>query len=80
MSKLVPTQVNDDTLGEVLFDGIRRRPVVAINQDGEQVVCAARTARKHGWTIETKYYSRTPAPKKTEKRKEDLKAVEDLLK
>lgn len=79
--KLKPTPVTEDTLGDVVFDGNRRRPVVAYKPDGSSVVCAARTAKKNGWVIESKMYARTPAPKpaKASQRKADLDAVEELL-
>ena len=58
MAKLTPTVVTDKTIGDVLFDGARRRPVLAINDDGEQVVCCRRTAKTNGWEIIQVAYSR----------------------
>lgn len=49
---LAPTVVTEDTLGDALFDGNRRRPVVAINDEGQLVVCCRRTARKNGWKLQ----------------------------
>ena len=43
-TKLNPTQVTENTIGDVAFDGIRKRPVVAINDEGQLVVCCRRTA------------------------------------
>jgi hypothetical protein len=52
-TKLVPTFVtaNVQAAAEALFDGRRARPCCAYTQDGQAVVCSARTARKNGWTI-----------------------------
>lgn len=39
------------------FNGVRRRPVLAMN--GKQmVVCCSRTARKHGWEIVGRMFQR----------------------
>lgn len=65
MSKLTPTVVSDKDVGDVLFDGVRRRPVVAINDNGETVVCCRRTAVNKGWKIQSSPYLRErPAPRK----------------
>lgn len=52
-TKLVPTFVSSDleAAAEAMFDGRRARPCACFTQDGRAVVCSARTARKHGWTI-----------------------------
>lgn len=52
-TKLVPTFVtgNIDAAAEALFAAGRARPCCCVTQDGEAVVCSARTARKNGWTI-----------------------------
>jgi hypothetical protein len=76
---------NEDEIVETALDGIRVRPVVAINENGESIVCCARTARKHGWTIEGTMFKRSavsaPKPPKATKtqRQADLDAVEELL-
>jgi len=79
--KLQPTQVTEETLGDVVYDGVRQRPTIAKRPDGKLVVCAARTARKHGWAIQEKLFVRpaAPAKPKAEQRKADLKAVEEML-
>jgi len=41
----------------------RSRPVVAINEDGELVVCCKSTAKKHGWTLQGKLYARVRSGK-----------------
>jgi hypothetical protein len=47
----------------------RKRPIIAINEDGKLVVCCRRTAKKNGWQIHDVLYERskttkaeTPAP------------------
>lgn len=42
----------------------RRRPVIAINDDGELTVCSSRTARKHGWKLEGTLFERTRSAKR----------------
>lgn len=74
MSKLNPTTVKSlEQAGDVAFDGTRARPVVAINDQGQLVVCCRRTAVKHGWKLEGTLHQRprsekkavkTPAPQK----------------
>lgn len=58
-TRLTPTPVRSLTqAADVAFDGVRRRPVIA--QAGDQlVVCAARTARKHGWVVTGRLFQRT---------------------
>lgn len=58
-AKLVPTQVNETTMGAVLFDGLRRRPALARDNKGKLVVCSPRTARKNGWSIEGRAFTRS---------------------
>ena len=60
-TKLVPVQVTDETIGDAAFDGIRQRPVVAINAEGKLVVCCRRTAKKHGWMVEGTLHQRKPS-------------------
>lgn len=62
-TKLNPTTVTEDNMGDVAFDGTRKRPVVAINDKGELVVCCRRTAAKHGWKLEATLHTRTRTPK-----------------
>lgn len=62
-TKLNPTEVTENTIGDVAFDGIRKRPVVAINDEGQLVVCCRRTAAKHGWKLEGTLHQRTRAAK-----------------
>lgn len=62
---LAPTVVTEDTLGDALFDGNRRRPVVAINDEGQLVVCCRRTARKNGWALQK--LEREPSAKPAKK-------------
>lgn len=51
-TNLAPTFVESvDQAAEAIFDGVRARPCCAVTQDGRNVVCSARTARKNGWTI-----------------------------
>lgn len=45
-------------VGEAAFDGVRRRPIVAINDDGHLIVCCRRTAVKNGWRVEGMLYPR----------------------
>lgn len=42
----------------------RRRPVLAINDNGELTVCCRRTARKHGWKLEGALFQRTRSGKR----------------
>lgn len=63
-TKLNPVVVTESTVGDAAFDGVRRRPVVAINDNGELVVCCRRTAAKHGWKVEGTLHQRTRASKK----------------
>lgn len=48
----------EDAVMAAAFDGVRRRPVVAINEAGELVVCCRRTAAKNGWTLEGTLFAR----------------------
>ena len=52
-TKLVPTFVssNIEAAAEAMFASNRARPCACYTQDGQAVVCSARTARKNGWTI-----------------------------
>lgn len=52
-TKLVPVFVtgNIEAAQEAMFAAGRARPCACFTQDGQAVVCSARTARKNGWTI-----------------------------
>lgn len=43
----------------------RKRPIVAINEEGKLVVCCRRTAKKNGWQVQDVLYERSK-PAKTE--------------
>jgi hypothetical protein len=59
-AKLAPVVAqNEDHIIETAFDGTRRRPVVAINDEGKLVVCCRRTATKYGWKLEGALFART---------------------
>lgn len=54
----------------------RKRPIVAINEDGKLVVCCRRTAKKNGWQVQDVLYERTkPAPKVEAPAPEPVKAA-----
>ena len=44
----------------------RKRPVVAINEEGKLVVCCRRTAKKNGWEVQDVLYERSKAAPKAE--------------
>lgn len=51
-TKLTPTFVTTaEQAGAALFDGIRARACACWTQEGQAVVCCARTAKKNGWTV-----------------------------
>jgi hypothetical protein len=81
-TKLVPTEVTEATMGDVAFDGVRQRPVVAINDDGKLIICCRRTASKNGWKVEGTLHQRTRTAKatKTAKKAPADASVEALLK
>jgi hypothetical protein len=69
--KLAPT-ITSKAKSVAAADG-RKRPIVAINEDGKLVVCCRRTAKKNGWDIQEVLYERAktvkaeaPAPVETE--------------
>lgn len=41
----------------------RKRPIVAINEEGKLVVCCRRTAKKNGWQIQDVLYERSKSAK-----------------
>lgn len=63
-TRLLPTVVSKGDIGSVAFDGQRRRPILAINDDGDLVVCCRATARTHGWEVQGSLHTRpgTAAP------------------
>ena len=78
--KLAPTITSKAKAKTVAAADGRKRPIVAINEEGKLVVCCRRTAKKNGWDIQEVLYERTktmkveasvvPAPK-TERRTGD---------
>lgn len=63
----------------------RKRPIVAINEEGKLVVCCRRTARKNGWEVQDVLYERNKpakaATKKTpQRRKTDTGDVAEVSK
>lgn len=59
--KLTPT-ITSKAKAVATADG-RKRPIVAINEDGKLVVCCRRTAKKNGWDIQEVLYERAKATK-----------------
>lgn len=57
-TKLVPTVVTESTMGDALFNGVRRRPALCRKPDGTLVVCSSRTARRNGWALVQRAFSR----------------------
>lgn len=56
---LRPVLVKNHTeAADVAFDGVRRRPVIAIDDDGKMVVCCRKTALKNGWKLEGSLHQR----------------------
>ena len=94
--KLAPTITTSKAKAKTVAaqDG-RKRPIVAINEEGKLVVCCRRTAKKNGWDIQEVLYERAktvkaeapvapaPAPKRerrTAKQCSALQAaVDDIL-
>jgi hypothetical protein len=72
--KLAPTITSKAKAKTVAAQDGRKRPIVAINEEGKLVVCCRRTAKKNGWDIQEVLYERTktvkveapvaPAPKR----------------
>lgn len=61
-----PTVVEDEAAAlDYAYDTAvgRSRPVVAINEEGELVVCCKSTAKKHGWELQGKLYARVRTSK-----------------
>lgn len=79
---------------ELATAGGRKRPIVAINEEGKLVVCCRRTAVKNGWEIQQVLYERAkpvveeapkPATKRAAKKttvlveKADIQKVKDAV-
>jgi hypothetical protein len=86
-NKLAPTVVRGAKAAttQAQQDG-RKRPIVAINEEGKLVVCCRRTAKKNGWQIQDVLYERAakkaaPEPVKAaakkapQRRKTDVEGV-----
>lgn len=59
LNRLMPVVAkNEDAVMAAAMDGTRRRPVVAINDKGQLVVCCRRTASKNGWALEGTLFKR----------------------
>jgi hypothetical protein len=77
---LAPTVVKNETQAmDVATSNGRKRPFVAINDEGKMVVCSRRTATKYGWEAQGALFTRTgtptkKAPKEQESRKEPVSA------
>ena len=88
--KLAPTITSKAKAKSVAAADGRKRPIVAINEEGKLVVCCRRTAKKNGWGIQEVLYERAKtvkaeapvvpaAPAKTAKVKEAKKVVDAAL-
>lgn len=75
---LSPVVCNDEAeIGEAAFDGVRRRPVVAINDDGKLVVCCRRTASKNGWALKGSLHQRPRPEASSVKTKQARRATDN---
>lgn len=61
--KLAPTITSKAKAKSVAAADGRKRPIVAINEDGKLVVCCRRTAKKNGWDIQEVLYERAKTVK-----------------
>lgn len=61
--KLSPTITSKAKAKSVAAADGRKRPIVAINEEGKLVVCCRRTAKKNGWDIQEVLYERTKTVK-----------------
>lgn len=57
-TKLNPTLTTKTKAKSVAEQEGRKRPVVAINEEGKLVVCCRRTAKKNGWEVQDVLYER----------------------
>lgn len=88
--KLAPTITSKAKAKTVAAADGRKRPIVAINEDGKLVVCCRRTAKKNGWDIQEVLYERVkpvkaeapvvPAPPQEDRREASKKAVAKVKK
>ncbi len=62
-AKLNPTIVTKSKAKEVAAADGRKRPMLAINDEGKLVVCCRRTARKNGWVVQEPLYERAKTSK-----------------
>lgn len=63
MRKSPITVATPEAAMDAALDGIRTRPIVAIDGEGNLVVCCRTTARKHGWEVQGKLYARARSGK-----------------
>lgn len=61
--KLAPTITSKAKAKSVAAADGRKRPIVAINEEGKLVVCCRRTAKKNGWDIQEVLYERAKTVK-----------------
>lgn len=61
--KLAPTITSKAKAKSVAVADGRKRPIVAINEEGKLVVCCRRTAKKNGWDIQEVLYERAKSVK-----------------
>lgn len=61
--KLAPTVTSKAKAKSVAAADGRKRPIVAINEEGKLVVCCRRTAKKNGWDIQEVLYERAKTTK-----------------
>ena len=61
--KLAPTVTSKAKAKSVAAADGRKRPIVAINEEGKLVVCCRRTAKKNGWNIQEVLYERAKPAK-----------------
>lgn len=61
--KLAPTVTSKAKAKSVAAADGRKRPIVAINEEGKLVVCCRRTAKKNGWDIQEVLYERAKVTK-----------------
>lgn len=61
--KLAPTITSKAKAKSVAAADGRKRPIVAINEEGKLVVCCRRTAKKNGWDIQEVLYERAKTMK-----------------
>jgi hypothetical protein len=55
---------NENAAIDYLITTERSRPVLALNDKGELVVCCKTTAKKHGWEVQGRMYVRVRSSKK----------------